>query len=108
MTSAITTLLLQASMWIGDFARRAEVFDRLQAAQQAEILRHTSYGLTVSFFDMQALLDTATHSIPALGIERFYIALYENPELPMEWSYLVLVLSLIPVSQPGFGEYAAP
>lgn len=90
MFSALTTLLLRASMWIGDFARRAQVFDRLQAARQAELLRHTGYELITSFFDVQALMEAATQSIPTLGVNRFYIALYENPQFPLEWSHLLL------------------
>lgn len=79
----------QARVLIGEAAERARARKELQTAQRAETLREISQ-LLVTALTVEELMDLLAEQLPRLGINRCYVALYENPEKPAEWSRLVL------------------
>ena len=79
----------QARVLIGEAAQRARARKELQTAQRAETLREISQML-VTALTVDELMDLLAEQLPRLGINRCYVALYENPEKPAEWSRLAL------------------
>lgn len=79
----------QARVVIGDAVQRAQIARQVQAERQNRILRDIGQAL-ITAFDVDKLADVLAESLPALGIESCYLALYENPSNSFEWSRLVL------------------
>ncbi len=79
----------QARVIIGDTAQRAEMQHALQAEQQAQTLREISQSL-ITTFDVGELMDVLLERLPRLDIPSCYLALYEDPHRPAEWSRLIL------------------
>ena len=85
----IENLLGQARVLIGEASRRHRGFRHLRAEQQMDRLHHIGAQL-LSTFDVQALLEILAHKLPDLHIPTCYLALYDNPEQPLEWSRLIM------------------
>ncbi len=79
----------QARVMVGEVAQRARARKELHTAQRAETLREISQML-VTALTVEELMDLLAEQLPRLGINRCYIALYENPAKPAEWSRLAL------------------
>ncbi|MGA9350554.1 MAG: substrate-binding domain-containing protein [Anaerolineae bacterium] len=87
----------QARVLIGEAAQRAEAYQRLQAEQQAVILRDISQTLMTTF-NVGQLMDVVAQELPQLGIKSCYVSLYEQrpgpvaggQKVPAEWSRLNL------------------
>ena len=88
-SSRAEDLWQQARVLIGEAAQRARARKELQTAQRAETLREISQ-LLVTALTVEELMDLLAEQLPRLGINRCYVALYENPEKPAEWSRLAL------------------
>lgn len=82
-------LLGQARVLIGEVARRHKGFQQLVAKQQVDRLRKIGAQL-ISTFDVQTLLETLAYELPGLHIPTCYLALYEDPEVPLEWARLIM------------------
>jgi PAS domain S-box-containing protein len=85
----------QARVLVGDAVRLTEARLRIQAEQQATVLRGLSHRLA-TVFDLAALMDVLATHLPLVGISACYLALYESPQpysFPQaapEWSRLFL------------------
>ncbi|MBN1812401.1 MAG: substrate-binding domain-containing protein, partial [Anaerolineae bacterium] len=82
-------LWAQAWVLIGEAEQRARGYQMVQGTHQTQTLRQISREL-VTTFDVAELADVLARELPQLGIERFYLALYENPQKPTEQSQLIL------------------
>jgi signal transduction histidine kinase/DNA-binding LacI/PurR family transcriptional regulator/AraC-like DNA-binding protein/DNA-binding response OmpR family regulator len=82
-------LWAQAWVLIGEVAQRARGYQMVQGTYQTQALRQISREL-VATFDVTELADVLARELPQLGIERCYLALYENPQKPTERSRLIL------------------
>lgn len=82
-------LLGQARVVIGEAVQRAQIARQLQAEQQNRVLRDIGQAL-ITAFDVDKLAGVLTERLPDLGIASCYLALYDNPAAPLEWSRLVL------------------
>jgi DNA-binding LacI/PurR family transcriptional regulator/anti-anti-sigma regulatory factor len=85
----------QARVMIGRMAQRVEAYQKVQAEQQAQVLREVGAAL-ITTFDMGQLMDVLAEGLPRLGIPCAYLSLYEDPQpykYPQpapEWSRLML------------------
>jgi DNA-binding LacI/PurR family transcriptional regulator/signal transduction histidine kinase len=79
----------QACLMIADMAHAAQAIRSLNTVQCAVTLRDISQVL-ITTFHVAALMDVVAREIPQLGIERCYVSLCENPELPTGDSGLIL------------------
>lgn len=79
----------QARIIIGETAEHAQARLVLQAKHQAQILRDVGHVLLTTF-DLNRLMDAFEQGLPHLEIPSVYLALYENPKEPLEWSRLML------------------
>ncbi|MBN1994314.1 MAG: GAF domain-containing protein [Anaerolineae bacterium] len=79
----------QAGIMIGEATQRAQIYWRLQAEQQAQTLREIGQAL-ITTFHITELVEVLAKGLPRLGIPGCYLALYENPAAPAEWSKLIL------------------
>jgi PAS domain S-box-containing protein len=95
VTARAEDLWQQARVMIGKTAERAQVFQRLQAEQQANLLREVGQML-ITTFDVDNLMDVLAEGLSELEIPSCYLALYENPrpyrypQPAPEWSRLIL------------------
>lgn len=60
----------------------------LQAKHNYKIIQEIAAALITSF-NMEEIKNVMFRELPRLGIPACYLALYENPEEPLEWSRLV-------------------
>ena len=81
----------QARLAISDGAHRAHVARQFRAERRAELLREFGQSL-ITTFDLDRLADALIASLPRLGIASCYLALYEDPTAPLEWSRLAAAL----------------
>jgi len=79
----------QARVVIGETAQRMQIFLQWQAERQTALLQEIGQAL-ITTFDVAKLADVLAESLPRLGIARGYLALYEQPDLSLEYSRLVL------------------
>jgi PAS domain S-box-containing protein len=79
----------QARLTIGEIARRAQAYRRLEMEQQTRILYDISQEL-VTALDVAGLMDVLARVLPQLGIPACYLSLYEDPNSPADWSRLML------------------
>ena len=79
----------QARVLIGERARRAQAYREWLAQQQTDRLRRISRVLATAT-SVSELMDVLAEELPQSGIPSCYLALYENPEKPAEWSRLLL------------------
>jgi DNA-binding LacI/PurR family transcriptional regulator/GAF domain-containing protein len=87
--SRVEDLVGQARVLVGETAQRvhaqeiAAVIERTDEARQAG-------QLLVASTELAQLSDVAVQEMPRLGIPGFYVAAYEDPAAPAEWSRLVV------------------
>jgi hypothetical protein len=79
----------QARVMISEIAQRAQAHRALQAEQQAQQLREIGAAL-ITTFEVDELMNVLAEGLPSLRIPSAYLSLYENPESPAEWSWLML------------------
>ncbi len=79
----------QARVVIGEAVQQAQITRQLQVERQDHLLRDIGQAL-ITTFDVDRLVDVLFERLPNLGINSCYLALYENPTGPPEWSRLVL------------------
>ena len=79
----------QARVVIGDAVQRAQIARQVQAERQSSLLRDIGQAL-ITTFDVDRLADVLAERLPKLDIRSAYLALYDNPDNPLELSRLVL------------------
>lgn len=79
----------QGRVLISEAAQRAEIHRQLKATERSLAFTDSSEALMTTF-DVAQLADVAARELPALGITRGYISLYDGPGTPAEWSRLIL------------------
>lgn len=79
----------QARVLIADFTEKVPGQQKLEAARQVETLSDITQSL-ITTFDIEGLMDLLARDLPQLGIPSGYLALYEDPRSPAEWSRLLL------------------
>ncbi len=79
----------QARVLVAQLAARAEVHRSWQAAQRTEVLRELEAALLISF-DTNELYDILIQGLRRLGIQTFYLVLYEDMVKPDSWVRLTL------------------
>ncbi len=79
----------QARVLIGDWAQRAQARREWLAQQQADTLRRMSRVLATAT-SISELIEVLAQELPQSGIPSCYLALYEDPQKPTEWTRLVL------------------
>jgi len=79
----------QARFEVGEAMQRQQVQAHLRAEQQAQILREIGAKL-ITTFDVEQLMDILAEGLPRLGIPGCYLALYDAPELSIEYARLIL------------------
>lgn len=79
----------QARVVVGETALQVQAYRREQAEQQAKALRVINQAL-ITTFNLPGLMDILAQELPRLGITRGYLSLYEDPQVPTEWSRLIL------------------
>jgi GAF domain-containing protein/DNA-binding LacI/PurR family transcriptional regulator len=79
----------QAQVLIGETARRVEVQRQNRASQQAQTLRQVGRTL-ITAYDIESLTDTLSRGLSQLDIASCYLSLYEDPQVPTEWTRLIL------------------
>ncbi len=82
-------LFQQARVLIGETSQRVQALQRLQAEQQSQVLSDINQQLSATI-DGRELLDMLEKALPLLNIARCYISLYNDPEVPIAWSRLVM------------------
>jgi DNA-binding LacI/PurR family transcriptional regulator/signal transduction histidine kinase len=78
-----------ARVAIGEMAQRVQAYQAWQAAQQTQMLHEIGQAM-VTTSGVEELMDLAARELPRLGIPSAYLALYEDPGAPADWSRLVL------------------
>jgi signal transduction histidine kinase/DNA-binding LacI/PurR family transcriptional regulator/AraC-like DNA-binding protein len=79
----------QARVLIGDWAQRAQARREWLAQQQADTLRRMSRALATAT-SISELIEVLAQELPQSGSPSCYLALYEDPQKPTEWTRLVL------------------
>jgi DNA-binding LacI/PurR family transcriptional regulator/anti-anti-sigma regulatory factor len=79
----------QARIMTGEAARAAQAYRELQTERRTQTLRETSQKLATAV-DRPGLLNVLANQLPRLDIACGYLALYEDPQAPAEWSRLIL------------------
>lgn len=82
----------QARVLIGQSAVRAEVHRNWKTSQRADELRALESGLMTSL-DFNELLNVLSTRLPRLGIDDFFLVLYEDQFKPEGWARLILAMS---------------
>jgi len=82
-------LFQQARILIGRVAEQAGAYRLLQAEQQSRAWHKIEQALG-AVSDLDDLTEVLARDLPALGIRRCYLSLYEDVEAPGDWSNLVL------------------
>ena len=83
MRQQAENLWQQARASIGEMVERVQGNRQLQTRQQAEALRRIGMEL-ITTFDVTNVMDILTRSLPSIGIPGCSLALYEDPEHPLE------------------------
>lgn len=78
-----------ARQQIGEVMEQTQVQKRIVTERRAAMLRQMGDDL-ISSRDLADLLEIILQRVPELGVQAAYLALYEEPSLPMEWARLVL------------------
>ena len=102
-------LCQQARVLVGEATQREGGRKELRMVQRAETLLELSRSLAAAL-TIEELSDHLSQGLPLLGIERCYLALYEDPQRPAEWSRLVLARDeqgRLPLEQGG-RRFASP
>jgi DNA-binding LacI/PurR family transcriptional regulator/signal transduction histidine kinase len=89
------TLLRAARLWqqaqeLIMEAQQAHVYWNLQSERQTPILLHQVGQVLITTFEMEQLMEAVSQQLLPLGIDRCYLALYEDAQAPAEWSRLLL------------------
>jgi signal transduction histidine kinase/AraC-like DNA-binding protein len=79
----------QARIVIGETAQWMQIFQQWQAERQTALLQQIGQAL-ITTFDIAKLADVLADSLPRLGIGSAYLALYDQPAFPLEYSRLIL------------------
>ena len=79
----------QARVVIGDVVQRTQTARLVQAERQSVLLRDIGQAL-ITTFDVGGLADVLAEQLLALNIRSAYLALYGDPDNPLETSRLVL------------------
>ena len=79
----------QARVLIGEMALQAQKYRELQTARQVQALRELGQELTVTL-ELTELMDVLADRLPRLGLPSAYLALYEDPAEPAQWSRLMM------------------
>jgi signal transduction histidine kinase/DNA-binding LacI/PurR family transcriptional regulator len=79
----------QARVVIGETAQRIQVYQQLQAEQQARALREIGAAL-IATLNVEELMSVVAERLPSLGIPSCYVSLYEDPKAPTERARLIL------------------
>ena len=102
-------LCQQAHVLVGEATQREGGRKELRMVQRAETLLQLSRSLAAAL-TIEELSDHLSQGLPLLGIKRCYLALYEDPQRPAEWSRLVLARDeqgRLPLEQGG-RRFASP
>lgn len=81
--------LHQARVMVGETALRAQSYLDLLSSQQTNSLIRIRQGVTAAR-TLDNLADILARELPALGIHRCYLALYQDPNHPLEGARLAL------------------
>lgn len=79
----------QGRVMIGRVIERARAHQALREQRQARMLDEIGQSL-LTVTNMTELADVLAQAMPKFGIPSCYLALYENPESPADWSRLIL------------------
>ncbi|HEU5101256.1 MAG TPA: substrate-binding domain-containing protein, partial [Roseiflexaceae bacterium] len=79
----------QAQILVGETELRTEKRQAWQDQLRAAAFRRLGQAL-ITTFDVAKLMDVVARELPLLGIQRCYLALYENPQAPTEQARLIL------------------
>ncbi len=82
-------LLHQARIVIGEAAARVSARHTYRTHQDAQTFRNIGAAL-ITTFDIGELMNLLAQGLPRLGIPSCYLAVYEDPQKPGEWSRLLL------------------
>lgn len=88
--SCAEDLWQQARVTIGETAAHVREYQRFQTEQFARMLGEVSQEIQTAS-DWKDLKGKIVRELPRLGILSCYLALYEDPRSPADWSRLVLV-----------------
>ncbi|HDQ73987.1 MAG TPA: GAF domain-containing protein [Chloroflexi bacterium] len=98
-TSWIGNVFGQAQVVVNEAVQRAMAQWRVDKLERDSALAGVSHALITSF-GMPELVEALVNHLPDLGIERAYLALYEDPAKPEAWSRLLMAYDQ--VSAKGF------
>ncbi len=79
----------QARVILGEAAARVEARQAFHVEQQAQILREIGAAM-ITTFEVGELMNRLARDLLRLGIPSCYLALYQDPHKPAEWSRLLL------------------
>jgi len=79
----------QARVLVGEMALQAQRYRELQTMRQVQALRELGQELTVTL-ELTELMDVLADRLPRLGLPSAYLALYEEPAEPAQWSRLMM------------------
>jgi DNA-binding LacI/PurR family transcriptional regulator/putative methionine-R-sulfoxide reductase with GAF domain len=79
----------QARVLTGEMAQRVQAHQRLKDERWTKTLREIGQALTTTA-GMTELAEVVVRELPQVGIHSCYLSLYENPQAPAEWSWLML------------------
>ncbi len=79
----------QARLLINATNARQQAHRRIATEKQITELRNLSETMLTTF-DMDSLLDVMAQELPKLGVSACFLSIYENPQAPANWSYLLL------------------
>lgn len=85
----IDRLLQQSRMLLGDIAQRVQAQKALSSEHQSQTIRQLSQALMTTV-DLPELMNVLAAELPKLGIVRCALSIYDNPQMPTEWSRIVL------------------
>ena len=86
--SRVEDLVGQARVLVGETAQRVHAQEMAAAMERTDEARQAGQSLVASV-DLAQLSDVAVQDMPRLGIPGFYVAIYEDPAAPAEWSRLI-------------------
>ncbi len=74
-------LFQQARMMVGELARRAQAYRRLQFEKQEELLNHFSFSMAPAM-SFEAIGSAIAKHFPVFGLERWYVMFYSDVSKP--------------------------
>lgn len=74
-------LFQQARMMVGELARRAQAYRRLQFEKQEELLNNFSFSMAPAM-TFEAIGDAIARHFPVFGLERWYVMFYSDVSKP--------------------------